>query len=142
MIPPALLVKAFGKPGPTEIGFAGTGTYNFEDTSLDVYKIIDYKKTDYYHGLNREDDYYLTTKNLKKPGHKRSRKWPSIDEFWASNDPVEFRLIAGEQADWRKFRRWLRKHLQKIEESEFDYDKEALAKWEPELDICLGDFNK
>ena len=78
MIPPALLVKAFGTPGETEIGFAGTGTYNFEDTNLDVYKIIDYKKTDYYHGFNREDEYYLTTKNLKKPEHRRAKKWPTI----------------------------------------------------------------
>jgi hypothetical protein len=76
-----------------------------------MFKIIDYKKTNYYHGLDREDDYYTTTRNLRKPESKRSKKWPTITEFWALEEPEEFRLLAGEQAEWRKFKRWLRKHL-------------------------------
>jgi hypothetical protein len=43
MIPPALLKRAFGFPGLTSIGAAGSGTYDFEDTNLDLYRIIDYK---------------------------------------------------------------------------------------------------
>ena len=108
MIPPALLKRAFGSPGKTQIGFAGTGTYDFEDTNLDLYRLIDYKQTDFYHGPSREDEFYLTEKNMKKPLHKRTRKWPTIDEFWACEDPKPFRLIASEAADYRKFRRWIR----------------------------------
>lgn len=111
MIPPALLKKAFGFPDKSDIGFAGSGQYDFEDTNLDLFKIHDYKKTDMYHGLNREDEYYYTEKNLRKPEKRRKKKWPSIEEFWNCEEPMQFRLMAGEQADWRKFKRWLRKHL-------------------------------
>jgi hypothetical protein len=78
MVAPALLKKAFGKPGETQVGFVGTGTYDFEDSNLDLYRIIDYKKTDFYHGVNREDSHYETVKNMSKPDHKRNKKWPSI----------------------------------------------------------------
>jgi len=39
--------------------------------------------------------------------HKRKRQWPTVDEFWTSTEPKEFKLTADEQADWRKFKRWL-----------------------------------
>jgi hypothetical protein len=55
---PALLVKAFGLPGSTRTGFSGSGEYDFEDHNFDVYNLSDYKQTDFYHGLNREDEYY------------------------------------------------------------------------------------
>jgi hypothetical protein len=58
LIPPALLVKAFGMPASTRTGFAGTGEYDFEDNNLDVYNLCDYKQTDFYWGFNREDEYY------------------------------------------------------------------------------------
>ena len=87
MIPPALLKRAFGTPDKSQSGFAGTGLFDFEDSNLDLYRLVDYKKTTWYHGLNREDEFYLKTKNLKKPEHKRKRKWPTPDEFWASEEP-------------------------------------------------------
>lgn len=49
--------------------------------------------------------------------------------------------MASEQADWRKFKRWLRRHLSKVEGNDFDFDKDALEK-HADLDICLGDFDK
>jgi len=94
MIAPALLVRTFGTPGMTETGFHGTGEYHFEDNNLDVFNLYDYKKTDFFHGFNREDDYYTTKENMAKKPHARKRKWPSIDEFWASEEPVEFKLGA------------------------------------------------
>ena len=45
MLPPALLVRAFGLPVLTRTGFDGTGEFDFEDNNLDVYNIADYKKT-------------------------------------------------------------------------------------------------
>ena len=117
--------------------------YDFEDTNLDCYRLIDYKQTDLYWGFNREDEYYNTVKNLKKPIYKRVKKWPSYEEFWALEEPKPFRLMASEQADWRKFKRWLRKHLAKVEQDpDYDYDTEALSKYQDSVDLCLGDFDK
>lgn len=71
-------------------GFDGTGEYEFEDNNLDVFSINDYRQTDFYWGINREDEYY--DKYLNKTPHKRRRKWPTIKEFWESTEPHEFKL--------------------------------------------------
>ena len=141
-VAPALLKKAFGKPSNADLGFAVSGEYDFEDSNLDLFKIHDYKQTTFYHGFNREDAFYYTEKNMKRHEKRRVRKWPSVDEFWELETPIEFRLLAGEQADWRKFKRWLNRHLSSIEGSNFDYDTECMAKHESTLDICMGDFDK
>lgn len=81
---------------------------------MDTYCLYDYKQTDYYHGINREDEYYTTDVNLRKPLHQRKRKYPTSEEFWYSTEPKEFKLSCDDQAEWRKFRRWLRKELAKV----------------------------
>lgn len=141
-IAPALLVRTFGQPNQTQIFCEGTGEYNFEDNNLDTFCLFDYKKTDFYHGLNREDEFYLTESNRRKPMHKRKRKWPSIEEFWASEEPVEFKLCADDQADWRKFKRWLRKKLEAGSKLTKSFDEMVLSKYGHELDICLGNFEE
>jgi hypothetical protein len=115
---PADLIKAFGMPSPSETGFEGTGEYHFEDNNLDCFNISDYKKTDFYYGIPRPegDEYYESKKNLAKPPHKREKKWPSVEEFWSSTDPQEFRLSCQDQADFRKFRVWIRKILAEVSE--------------------------
>jgi hypothetical protein len=128
MIPPALLKRAFGTPDRSQLGYQVTGMFDFEDSNLDLYRISDYKQTDYYHGLNREDEHYTKVKNLKKPVYKRLKKWPTIEEFWAGEEPVQFRLMASDHSEWRTFKRWLRRHLNSIEANpDFDYDTEALG---------------
>lgn len=67
MVSPASLVKTFGLPQISNMGFDVTGDYFFEDSNLDTYNIHDYRQTDFYHGLNREDEYY--DKELRKPPH-------------------------------------------------------------------------
>jgi hypothetical protein len=37
--------------------------------------------------LNREDEYY--ERDLHLPPHKRRRKWPDPEEFWALTEPKE-----------------------------------------------------
>lgn len=110
-IAPALLWRVFGIPDPPTNGMYGTGEYNFEDNDLDCFKIYDYKQTIHYHGLNREDEYYNKPRNLAKPHHKRKRKWPTVEEFWALEEPVEFKFAADPYADHRKFKRWLKAQL-------------------------------
>lgn len=80
---------------------------------------------------------------MKKPIHKRSKKWPTIEEFWASEDPKPFRLLASEAADYRKFRRWLRNHLRMVDASGFDFDAVAMETFrnDKDLDVCLGDYD-
>lgn len=96
MIPPALLRRAFGRGDKSQIGFAGTAQYDFEDTNLDLYRMQDYKQTTFYHGMNREPEFYMKQDNIRKPEHKRIREWPSVDEFWKLETPIEFRLLASE----------------------------------------------
>lgn len=76
MLSPALLVKAFGTPTMTRTGFDGTGEYDFEDNNLDIFNIADYRKTDFYWGINREEEYY--DRYLHKAPNKRRRKWPTV----------------------------------------------------------------
>ena len=65
-VAPSLLVKVFGMPAPTQIFVEGTGEYNFEDNNLDTYCLMDYRQTDFYHGLNREDEFYEGKLNRSK----------------------------------------------------------------------------
>lgn len=142
---PADLVKAFGSPTPTETGFDGTGEYHFEDNNLDVYNIADYKKTDFYWGLERPegDAYYESKKNLAKPPHKRERRWPTVEEFWTSTEPQEFRMSCQDQADFRKFRVWIRKVLAEVSEKAEayqSYEDQAAERFGSEVDISMGNF--
>lgn len=143
MLSPALLQKTFGRPSKSNYGFETSGVYHFEDNNLDLFQILDYKKTQLYHGLPREDEYYTNARNLKRQAHKRIKKWPTLEEFWFSEEPQQFRVLCSDHADHRKFKRWLTKHLQQIEGSEFDFDKEANDKfyWVKD-EICLGDYDK
>lgn len=45
MLPPALLIRAFGNPGPIRSGIVATGEFDFEDQNFDVFNITDFKKT-------------------------------------------------------------------------------------------------
>lgn len=90
IIPPALLVKIFGMPTESRTGFEGTGEYDFEDSNLDCFNLADYKQTDFYWGLNREDEYY--DRYLNKPPNKRRQKMPTIQEFWTSMEPKTFKI--------------------------------------------------
>ena len=116
MLAPADLWRVFGMPDEPQNPVNGTGEYNFEDNNLDCYKLYDYKQTDHFHGPNREDDFYTRPKNLRKPIHKRKRKYPSVEEFWNLTEPVEFKLAADERADLSKFRRWFRKQMETLDE--------------------------
>lgn len=105
---PADLIKVLGIPDRPTHGVFSTGEFNFEDNNLDCYKLYDYKQTDLFHGLNREDEYYQTPRNLRRPIHKRKRAWPTVEEFWKSTEPIQFKLCADEYADVRRFKRWFR----------------------------------
>ena len=80
---------------------------------------------------------------MKKPLHKRKRRWPTATEFWESTEPQSFRLLACEQADWKKFKKWLLRHLRQIEtQPDYDYDKAALDAFKDKIDFCVGDWEE
>jgi hypothetical protein len=124
------------------MGFGVSGLYDFEDTNLDVFRLHDWKQTTFYHGYNREDSFYDTVKNMKRSDKRRVKKWPSTIEFWEIEEPKEFRLLSCEHGDWRKFKAWLRNHLRQLEGTDYDFDTEAMGKYEEQIDLCLGDFDK
>ena len=139
---PADLIKVFGHPCNSRTPLTGTFEYNFEDNNLDAFTIFDYKQTDLYWGLNREDEYYNKPNNLRRPLHKRKRKWPSIEEFWESDQLHEFRLTCDDKADYRKFRRWLRRQLMTAKDMQKSYDEIVSEKYDSEIDTCHGEFDK
>lgn len=77
-VAPATLIKAFGRPDNGACFDTSTGEFNFEDNNLDCFCLFDYKQTDLYHGMNREDDFYTADKNMKKSPRFRKRKWPTV----------------------------------------------------------------
>ena len=130
-------------PETSQIMHAGTGEYWFEDTNLDCYSLFDYKQTELYHGLNREDEWYESRKNLAKPEWRRKKKMPSIKEFWDSWDLKEFRLVCDDQAQYRKFKRWITREMQKADPDKLtSYDDECLALHREATGVCLGDWNE
>ena len=139
-IAPAALIRTFGWPETSKIFYQGSGHFAFEDNNLDCYSLFDYKKTDLYYGLNREDAFYQTDKNLSKMLHKRKQKRPSLEDFWLSEEPQELKLACDDQADWKKFRRWLRKTVADREKLGGDFTSECEAKYGKEVGICHGDF--
>ena len=138
---PADLWKVFGQPDEPSIGITSTGEYNFEDNNLDCYKLYDYKLTDAFRGLNRDDEYYTKPKNMGKPIHKRKRKYPSVEEFWSSLEPVEFKLAADERADLGRFRRWFRSQMALVN-TEVSFEDRVLKKYRSKVDICLGEWSE
>ena len=142
MVPPALLVRLFGIPDQPTYGIVSTGEYNFEDNNLDLYRLFDYKQTDLFHGLNREDDYYTTARNMRKPEHKRKRKQPSVEEFWTSDEPVVFKLHASEKSDVKRFKRWFRAQIRRGLTHSEDFTEKVMAKHGDKFDICLGGWEE
>lgn len=108
LIAPADMVKVFGLPEIGELHSHVTGIFSFEDNNLDMFSLYDFKTTQAYHGLNREDEYYDNAKNLRKPLHKRKRRMPTVEEFWNQTEPYSFRIAAEPQCELPKFKRWLR----------------------------------
>lgn len=85
---PQHLTGTFGHPsGPTGDGKV-SGTFVFEDNRGCIVAIYDWKATSLY------DDRPIA--NL-----------PTVQEFWASEEPAEFSLAATGNIDLIKFARWI-----------------------------------
>ena len=140
LISPKALRHTFGTPDPPRDGIWCTGEYHFEDNNLDLYKLYDFKQTDLFHGVNREDEFYTTPKNMRKPLHKRKRKWPSINEFWDMEEPVIFKLVADNLADLPRFKRWMRMQLKASAEDPRSFQDKVLEKYKDKIDLAYGNW--
>lgn len=103
---PADLVKTFGSPSESA-SHESTGEYTFEDNQLDLFVIAEYKQTQHYRGYDREDAYYERQESMLHE-HKRKPRYPTEEDFWAKEEPVEFKLWCADYAQFRKFKKWIR----------------------------------
>lgn len=84
-----------------------SGEYVFEDNNLDIFMIAEPHSTTFSRGDNKADEYYEEQlKRLKK--HKREPRYPTPEQFWASDTPKTFFLYAPPHAEYRKFKVWIR----------------------------------
>lgn len=87
-IAPAQLVKVFGPPCYMEEIPGTSGTYDFEDETLSLYKLIDrYEVKDFIRP--RE----LTKKYPSYSHRNKQGPFPSTDEFWSSEKLYKFWLL-------------------------------------------------
>ena len=137
---PSALIRTFGPPAfPSDVK-GSSGEYIFEDQYLNLYKLYDYYEVqEYWHRSwdNPEREKYI-------PKYVRGKKQfdlPSIEELWASEDKISFKLEAVAYSDIQGFIEWLNKKLDSNEnileklQEEFgdferydDYDKEYTLK--------------
>lgn len=142
LIAPADLVKLFGWPEIPELHTHVTGIFHFEDNNLDVFSMYDFKATQAYWGMNREDDYYDNDKNWRRPPHKRKLRRPTVEEFWASSEPFKFRIATDPHVDLIGFRRWMRKQLDSITPETKSFSEIHTPLYKDEVGISHGDYNE
>lgn len=110
ILSPSQLIHCFGHPEwcPT---FNSSGIYHFEDNNLDVFVIAEPNLTTQTRGENKDKEYY----NLQKATvRKRNRdiERPSLEEFWFNDQQRVFFLFTTHNAQFRKFKVWLRKYIE------------------------------
>lgn len=121
-VAPATMIKVFGPPSFYEMIVGTTGVYNFEDSNLDLFKILDRNQT-------KE---WIKPKllKLKSPPYShrgKSENLPTTEEFWKSTNPAEFWLQSTDYADIDNFKKWFDEKLAKNE----DFMEKITAKFGP-----------
>ena len=87
-IAPCRLVERFGPPGPGSADRKVTGTYHFQDAEHRTIQIYDWKATTLY------------------DARPEAGTLPVVD-FWASDVPQEFSVVATAAIDLPAFAQWL-----------------------------------
>jgi hypothetical protein len=67
--------------------------------------------------------------------------WPTVEEFWKCEEEKPFRLIADDQAEFRKFKRWLKIEIENRKKIGGDVESEVFEKFGNEFDFTHGDFD-
>jgi len=82
---PKELERVFGMRDSESHGLDSSGSYMFMDSNMDPFLIAEYRNTQLYHGLNREQEWYDKHRNLTP--FKRPKKYPTPSEFWDLEEP-------------------------------------------------------
>jgi hypothetical protein len=110
-VPPATLVRVFGPPCMGENISGTSGTYDFEDTNLDIFKVFDRHQT--------KESIDVKALNSKYPPFSlkgKTQNAPSIKEFWNSHLDAEFWVNYTDCADFDNFLKWIKEKIEKNED--------------------------
>lgn len=99
---PAKLKKRFLDP-ESPFDMNSSGHYCFSDVNMDIFMLYEYKQTTYTYGPNYPDDVYERQKLEKIKPSRHLLKALSMEEFWNSEEPMEFRILFTRYAEWKKF---------------------------------------
>ena len=110
-VSPLQLIRVFGPPLQSDEIEGTSGTYDFEDQNLDLFKVID----------RFECKEFLNVNHLKKqhPPYKirgKTPPFPSIEEFWNSEDVYDFWVLHSHYADLSSFLEWFKEKLRANED--------------------------
>lgn len=83
-------------------GNRSTYQYDFEDTDLSLFLVYDFKATTNYWGNNKPNFDYQN-QALTNP-RNRINKYPTVEEFWNSEELHQFRINSSRYADIHKFK--------------------------------------
>lgn len=145
-IAPADLVTVFGPQGYFDKIPGTTGTYEFEDTNLDVFRIFDR-----HHTREFIKPRLLKLKHPPYSHRGKSENLPTAEEFWKSSTPVDFWVGSTEYADVQSFTKWLKEKLEKKEDiykkliekyGEIDSGNNYKKNYELSRDYALFKYNK
>jgi hypothetical protein len=86
MLPPAFMIERFGDERSGSDTHT-SGSWLFESDAGEVFTVYDWHCT--------------LECNVLTGG------WPTIEEFWASREPIAFHIGGMPESEWQKFREWL-----------------------------------
>ncbi|KRX05264.1 hypothetical protein PPERSA_00565 [Pseudocohnilembus persalinus] len=110
-IAPKIFKKVFGEGMPASKNEnRSTREYDFEDNNGDYFLVYDWKATTEWHGNNQEGYDYENQDHIYPKDRKI--RYPTVEEFWESNEPFQFRVNCSRYADFRKFQRWILKEVE------------------------------
>lgn len=145
-VPPSKLIKVFGPPSFNEF-IEGTSTvFNFEDSNLDYFKILDRNQC-------REfiDPKLLALKYPPYSHRGKSLNLPTIKEFWKMEENAEFWIEHTDYADIQAFVKFVNETLERNEDAaervvktfgEVDYNDVFHKKYQISRDYAVFRYNK
>lgn len=145
-VAPATLIKIFGPPSWHDNIEGTSGTYEFEDINIDVFRIFD----------RYETKEFIKARNLKLKhppySHRgKSENMPDFYEFWKLQTPINFWVGHSDYADLNGFLGWVKEKIDKNEDimektitkyGEIDYSNDYKKDFKISREYALFKHNK